>query len=787
MPKPPQSRPRSRSRGGSGKRRRKQAARRRRARASRRRILVPALLVLVAALALWVCAEGLIVYREFQGRLWTLPARVYASPIELYAGKVLPRDRLIGRLRQLGYRQAGGDRVDSAAFLAAGRSLKIRTRGFRFWDGEEAAHTVQLDYEGSTIRRIRDGAGREIPVMRLDPMEIGSIFPVHGEDRLVISPEEIPETLTAALVAVEDRKFYRHHGLDPEGIVRAAWANLRAGRVRQGGSTLTQQLVKSYFLDNRRTFRRKVREAVMALWVETIYDKEEILTAYVNEIYLGQDGRRAVHGFGLASRFYFGRPLGELALHEQALLVALVRGPSFYNPWSHAERARERRDLVLRLMAEQEIVEEARAQQAMARPLDVLDSPGGSGYYPAYLDVVRRQLGRDYREEDLDSAGLQVFTALELPVQERAEASLERGLGALEKQNPAMAGLEGAVVVSHPQTGELRAVVGGRNRGFDGFNRALSAARPVGSLVKPAVYLAAIEAGRSLADRVMDEPLAVTLDNGTVWRPGNFSGDGEGEVTLIRALAESLNMATVRIGLELGLPAVIDVLRRLGVPAEIRPYPSLLLGAIEMTPLEVAGLYTTIASGGFRTPLRAVRAVLDAEGEPLGRYPIELSANFDSEDVYQLNSGLIQVMNRGSGRGAAGRIPPGMVVAGKTGTSDEFRDSWFAGFSGDNLAVVWLGRDDNTPAGLSGSRGALPVWADLIGGLGGRGFEPLAPPDIAEVWIDYDDGLLSREGCGEAVLLALPRDAELAVKPGCAPSRRGLRERVGEWLQGFKD
>ncbi len=781
------SKSKSRSRTGSGKRRRAPARRGRSRARSRRRILVPALLLVAAALALWICAEGLIVYREFQGRLWTLPARVYAGPIELYAGKDLPRDRLAGRLRQLGYREASGGQVNSAAFWATGRSLRIRTRGFRFWDGEEPARTVQLDFDGRVIRRIRDAAGKDVPVMRLDPMEIGSIFPVHGEDRLVIAPDAIPETLSAALIAVEDRKFFRHHGLDPEAIARAAWANLRAGRVRQGGSTLTQQLVKSYFLDNRRTFRRKTREAVMALWVETIYDKQEILTAYVNEIYLGQDGRRAVHGFGLASRFYFGRPLGELALHEQALLVAMVRGPSYYNPWKHPDRARERRDLVLRLMAEQGIVDEARTQQAESRPLDVLVEPGGSGYYPAYLDVVRGQLGRDYATDDLDSAGLQVFTALELAAQEQAEASLERGLAALEKQDAAFAGLEGAIVVSHPRTGEIRAVVGGRRSGFDGFNRALLAARPVGSLIKPAVYLAAIEDGRTLAERITDAPLEITLDNGTVWQPGNFSGDGEGEVTLVRALAESLNLATVRLGMELGLSEVIDVLRRLGVPGEIAPYPSLLLGAVEMTPLDVAGFYTTIASGGFRTPLRAVRAVLDAEGVPLNRYPIELTAVFAAGDIFQLNRGLLQVTARGSGRGVARRLPPALTAAGKTGTSDEFRDSWFAGFTGDNLAVVWLGRDDNTPAGLSGSRGALPIWSDLIAGLGGRGFVPQPPPGIVEVWIDYDDGRLSREGCGEAVLLALPEAAELAVKPGCAPSRRGLKERVGEWLQRLKD
>jgi penicillin-binding protein 1B len=735
-----------------------------------------------AAVTVWVGLEGLIVYRQFEGRRWNVPARVYASPLELYVGREMGREALIGVLRELGYRPAQGGPAEPAVWWASGSALRVRTRRVRFPDGEQASQTVQIDFRDGRIARLRRADGTDMAVMRLDPMEIGSIFPGHGEDRVVIRPDAVPDILREALITVEDRKFYSHFGVDPAAILRAAWANLRAGAIRQGGSTITQQLVKNYFLDNRRSMGRKLREAVMALWIDGLYGKDEILTAYVNEIYLGQDGRRAVHGFGLASRYYFGRPLGELSLHEHALLVALVRGPSYYNQWRHPERLTARRDRVIELLRERSLIDDATARAAAARPLGVLDHGSRAGYYPAYLDVVRRQLARDYRSEDLTSEGLQIFTALEPAVQQEAERSLAGRLARLAQADASMADLEGAVVVTRVQTGELTAVVGGRRSGFDGFNRAVNAARPVGSLIKPAVYLAAIEQGYSLADRIADETVEVPLEDGSIWRPGNFTGRAEGDVTLVRALAESLNMATTRLGLDVGLPAVIDVLRRLGVGAELPAYPSLLLGAVTMTPLEVAQAYATLASGGFRTPLRAVRAVLDAEGETVGRYPLAVVAAFEPGDVYQVNRGLMAVMARGSGRSAAERLPASLAVAGKTGTSDEFRDSWFAGFSGDNLAAVWLGRDDNRPAGLSGARGALQVWTDLMLELENRSFAPIAPAGLVDLWVDYGSGQFVGADCGDPVLIALAQDARLEVRPGCEVRARSLTDKVKDWL-----
>ncbi|MCM2312332.1 MAG: transglycosylase domain-containing protein, partial [Steroidobacteraceae bacterium] len=374
-------------------------------RTMQRGIAVLALLLLVAAIAV-VAVLDRRVTAQFEGRRWTLPARVYAQPIDLYAGQQLSAQRFADELERLGY-LAVAKPARPGTYRRSGDQVSVFVREFRFADGPQAARALRLGFAGDSISGIRDAAGSEVPVARLDPLLIGSIFPIHGEDRIVVAPDEVPALLPEALKAVEDRKFETHHGVNPLAILRALFVNVRAGQIEQGGSTLTQQLVKSYFLDSRRTLRRKAEEAVMAFILESRFEKADIMNAYINEIYLGQDGRRAVHGFGLASQFYFGKPLAELNLSEIALMVAIVRGPSYYDPRRHAERALERRNLVLRVLAEQGVVSAEDADAAAKKPLGVAEAgrKGGS-FYPAFLDLVRRQLRRDYDESDLTEAGL---------------------------------------------------------------------------------------------------------------------------------------------------------------------------------------------------------------------------------------------------------------------------------------------------------------------------------------------------------------------------------------------
>lgn len=725
--------------------------------------------LLAGALLLHMIVVGTGAIREFEDRRWDIPAGVYAAPLELYAGLGMEPSGLASALDQIGFQQT--DVVASPGqYSVTDGQLTLWTRTFRFWDTLEPAAKYRIAFSNGRIRSLENAEGERTALLRLEPMRLGSIFATHHEDRLLVEPDAIPSILVEALKAVEDRKFDRHIGLDLTAILRAAWVNLSSGEIRQGGSTLTQQLVKSYFLDGRRTFRRKYREAIMAIALELRYDKQALLHAYINEIYLGQQGARAIHGFGLASEFYFGKYLSQLELHETALLVALVKGPSYYDPRRNAQRAMERRNLVLGMLADLEIVDEQTAAESMNQALGVTArSRVGSRYQPAYMDLVRRELAEEYSEESIATIGLRVFTNLDPVVQRLAEQQLVDGLKRLQPEDAEAATLEGAVVVAQPATGAVLAMVGGREVAADGFNRALDAKRPVGSLIKPFVYLTSLQSGEyTLASTVDDEPVDVVTDNGQNWSPENFSLESHGRVSLLQALAASYNQATVRLGLATGVEALVDTLDAFGMDERPPAYPSLLLGAIDLAPFDVAALYSTLANDGFRTPLAAVRSVVDTSGQPLTRTRLEVEQVADPNAVHQLNLGLVEAMQRGTGRTSANYLPEELLVAGKTGTSDEYRDSWFAGFSGDHLAVVWIGRDDNEPTGLTGAAGALSVWAPLLAGMPSTtSYIPAYSSELKPVWIDYDTGLRSRRGCGAAVQILVPDGTRLGRQPGC--------------------
>ncbi|HMN44712.1 MAG TPA: penicillin-binding protein 1B [Povalibacter sp.] len=758
----------------------------------RRQILVGGALVVgvcLIALLVWIVYLDRIVTQQFEGRRWTLPAQVYAEATELYVGQNFGADAMEQELRRLGYHRVDAPK-DSGSYRRRGARIDFVSRRFQFSDAVQEAQALTITTDANSIVSLTSG-GEDVPIFRLDPLLIGSIFPIHGEDRVVVTPEEVPPMLPAALKVVEDRKFDTHHGVNVGAIIRAAWINVRAGQIEQGGSTLTQQLVKSYFLDNRRTFGRKIEEAMMAMLLEVHFEKQDLLNAYINEIYLGQDGRRAIHGFGLASQFYFGKPLAELQLPEVALLVAVVRGPSYYDPRRHPERAKTRRDLVLKLMAEHKVIEEKAATQAMQRPLGVVRAGTQAGsYYPAFLDLVRRTLRRDYREEDLTEAGLRIFSTLNPLVQTRAETTLAQELDRLEKarKKKKPEPLEGVVVVTSPSSGEVIAMVGGRQATFEGFNRALDAKRSIGSLVKPVIYLAAMETDRfTSASIVEDGPVEVKLANGKTWQPQNYSQEFYGPVPLVRALAQSMNLATVRLGLDVGLPKVTKEFKVLGLENEPPELPSVLLGALDVSPLEVAQLYNAFASGGFNTPLRAVRAVLDAEGTPLKSFALEVTQVASPQAVYEVNQMMVQVMERGTGAAARANLPSGLVVAGKSGTSSDYRDSWFAGFSGSHLAVVWIGYDDNTPTGLTGSSGSLAVWSKLMGSIPTTPLSMPLPEGLQETSIDYLTGYAAQSGCvQEAVIVAVPQGTPLPVDPNCASGTLGeIGARARAWWQGI--
>ena len=695
------------------------------------------------------------VRNQFEGKRWAVPAQIFARPLQLYPAMRLEADTLEAELVLSGYRKEKGA-VRRGSFFRVGNDFHIATREFDYWDGREPARRLRVKLGEGQLIELRD-RGRDIPLARVDPAVIGRINPAHREDRILVRLGEVPESLLHALLAVEDRRFFQHAGISPRAILRAAWANLRAGHTVQGGSTLTQQLAKNFFLTSERTLARKFSEAAIALILEFRYSKKDILEAYLNEVFLGQQGARSIHGFGLGARYYFGRQLNELNLAEVATLVALVRGPSVYDPRRHPERARQRRNLVLAAMRGQGLIDEHLASRASHYPLNPIVQPGwGDARFPAFIDLVRRQLRRDYRDNDLRSAGLRIFTTLDPVLQNTVQRVLARTTGGLDQIAARhQASLQGAVVVVAPQSGEVLAVAGNRRRQAGGFNRALDAKRPIGSLIKPAVYLAALEQPDRyhLASAVSDLPVLVRGTEGQDWSPRNYDGKSHGSVPLIQALAYSNNLATVRLGLDIGLDQVVDVLQRLGVPKPPRTYPSMLLGAVELSPFHVAQMYHTIASSGFRVPLRAIHAVTDAAGRTLSRYGISVQQALAPESTFLVTRAMQEVFNSGTARGAYRTLSPMLRLAGKTGTTDDLRDSWFAGFSADRLAVVWLGSDDNRPVGLTGASGALRVWTNLMDEIQPLPLMLSTPASVAWHWSDLRRAATTQANCPGAVRL----------------------------------
>jgi penicillin-binding protein 1B len=736
-------------------------------------------LVLLAGVAVYLDA---VVQEKFSGKRWTIPATVYARPLELFVGQKLDKDDFLTEVDALGYRREKSVSGPGTVSVAS-NAVEMHTRGFRFYEGAEESQRIRVRFSGDFVAGLARMDGGELPVARLEPLVVGGLYPAHNEDRILIKLDQVPPYLVETLVAVEDREFFDHFGVSPRSIARAVWVNLTAGEVRQGGSTLTQQLVKNFYLTNERSLSRKATEAMMAVLLELHYDKPEILEAYLNEVFLGQDGRRAIHGFGLASQYFFGRPLAELKLQHVALLVGMVKGPTYYNPRRHPERAMERRNLIIDLLAEQQVVSPEEAAQARQAPLGVTQRGSlADSSYPAFLDLVKRQLREDYRDEDLTEEGLRVFTSFDPIIQSKAEKAMTDTLKRLGK---AAEGVEGAMLVTNPETGELQAMLGSRHPGFAGFNRALDASRPIGSLIKPAIYLAALEkpSQYTLTSLLEDEPFSVKGTDGKVWKPQNYGRTAHGTVYLYQALANSYNLSTARLGLDLGVPHVLKTLARLGASPDWPAYPSMLLGAGGLRPIEVAGVYQTIASGGFNTPLRAIRSVVAADGEPLSRYPFKIEQRFDPGAIYLTQYAMQRTMVEGTGRSVYNQVPKSLALAGKTGTTNDSRDSWFAGFSQDLLAVVWLGRDDNGKTSLTGATGALQVWADFM-----RRADPLplqmpVPDNVSMAWVDARTGEGTLENCPSAVQMPYIRGSEPALGPGCgiqAPA-----ESVMDWVRGW--
>ncbi|HHF2884175.1 penicillin-binding protein 1B [Vibrio diabolicus] len=655
-----------------------------------------------------------VVKERFEGQLFELPTVVYARILNLNPGENITIQELRNELDVLNYRKVSQPRYPGE-YSSSSTRIELIRRPFEFADGPEPDRHVMLHFSDSGLQRIQSLESRgDLGYLRLEPKMLGMLEKDQDEQRLFLRRDQFPEILVDALLATEDRDFYQHDGVSPLAIARAMVANIKAGRTVQGGSTLTQQLAKNLFLTRDKTLWRKVREAYIALILDYRYSKDRILEAYLNEVYLGQSGGEAIHGFGLASRYYFGQPIQELRIDQLAMLVGMVKGPSYYNPIRYPERTKERRDLVLRLLMQQNMLTSEQYEQAVSRSLDTQSKPRIASRQPAYFQQLSIELKEKVGERFKAETGLRVFTSLDPVSQSKMEQAIAKKIPELAKRGGKE--LEAAAVAVDRHSGEIRAMVGGKRVGYEGFNRALNASRPIGSLVKPAIYLTALEQPDkyNLGTTLHDTPLSLKSSKGNVWTPRNYDRKYRGDVPLYIALAKSLNVPTVRLGMALGIPEVSDTLERLGVNKdEIRPVPSMFLGSFSLTPFEVAQMYQTLTNSGKRAKLTALRSVMDMEGNVLYQSLPRSSRAVDEQAAWLTTYAMKQGVAQGTGRFLQSQFG-WAALAGKTGTSNDNRDSWFVGVDGREVTTIWLGRDDNKPVHLTGSSGALRVYAEYL-------------------------------------------------------------------------
>ncbi|MFV0449000.1 MAG: penicillin-binding protein 1B [Vibrio sp.] len=655
-----------------------------------------------------------VIKQRFEGQLFELPTVVYARILNIAPGDSLSIKELRNELDVLNYRKVATPKY-AGEYSASATRIEMIRRPFEFSDGPEPDRHIMINFDESGVQRIQSLEQKgDLGYLRLEPKMLGMLEKNVQEQRLFLRREQFPEVMIDALLITEDRHFYQHDGVSPLAIARAMLVNLKAGRTVQGGSTLTQQLAKNIFLSSDRTIWRKLREAYMALIIDYRYSKDRILEAYLNEVYLGQNGNEGVHGFGLAARLYFGQPLQELRIDQLALLVGMVKGPSYYNPMRYPERAKERRDLVLRLMMDQNILTAKQYEQAVSRSLDVQKVARIASRQPAYFQQLsielNEKLGRDFKSD----SGLRVFTSLDPVSQAKLEDAIANKMPELEKT--AGKDLEAAAIAVDRHSGEIRAMVGGKRAGFEGFNRALNARRPIGSLVKPAVYLTALAQPEkyNLATTLVDKPISLKGSEGTVWSPRNFDRQYRGDVPLYLALAKSLNVPTVQLGMSLGIDTVSATLQQLGVDKnEIRPVPSMLLGSFSLSPYQVAQMYQTLTNSGKKAPMSALRSVLDLDGNVLYQSIPKVYQAVDQQAAWLTTYAMKRGVLEGTGRYLQNQFA-WAALAGKTGTSNDSRDSWFVGVDGREVTTIWLGRDDNKPTDLTGSSGALRVYAQYL-------------------------------------------------------------------------
>jgi penicillin-binding protein 1B len=681
---------------------------------------------------------------RFSSRRWSIPSKVFTDTMLLYPGQRLNRRLFQEKLKRMGYREVPGrpTRRGEKQTAQNGLRLLIFLNDLKTPWENRPGFPIKIEFKENIIDSIvRQDDGTSLPLLEIEPEEIMLFFGFERERRQLVSFKQIPQHVIHAVLAAEDSRFFEHYGVDPRGILRALLTNLRHGSIRQGGSTITQQLAKNYFLTPDRKLTRKFQEIVLAFTMEWKYSKEDILEIYLNEIYLGQKGSVAINGIGEAAYFYFGKPVQELSLSEAATIAGLIKAPNKYSPYADKKSCRTRRNLILKAMQRKGWISDEVFQAQIKTPIEPVGYNVTGKKAPYYIDYLSQQLGMLYKPEDLATLGLSIYTTLDSQVQMAAEKALTEGLRRLENKNSALKrkssdrSLQGAVVVMQPKTGHILAMVGGRNYNASQFNRVTQARRQPGSAFKPFVYLTGLDKFTPISI-LSNQPKTYFVD-GAAWEPNNFEPAAKEQVTVRKAIENSYNLATVDLAMQIGLEPVIDNATRFGFTTSFEPYPSLALGAFEVIPLELARAYCVFAAEGVMTFPLALKAVSDETGHVLEQRHLKIERLISAAKAFIMNSLLQGVIDNGTGRSLRNR-GINWPVAGKTGTTNNYRDAWFIGYTPDILALVWVGFDNGDPIKATGAEAALPIWAELMNAI---------PHHISKSNFRVPDGIVKRFVC----------------------------------------
>ena len=727
------------------------------------------IIVFVISLAVIAIIDSRVT-NKLEGVLWTVPAKVYSRSLDLAEGLSINKSNLLRELKMLSYSEKKNPTKPGEYFYNKNK-LNIFLRGYE----DQNSGLFEIFIRDGRVEEITNQLGLSVDLVKLEPIAIGGMYPSHMEDRILVSWPQVPSILIDTILSVEDQTFFNHNGISLRSISRAFFTNVKAGDIEQGGSTITQQLAKNLFFSPEQTIKRKVMEAIAALLIEFHYSKEEILLAYINDVFLAQSGKRAVHGFGMGAQHFFGTSLMNLETDQIALLVGMLKGPSLYNPRRNPNNATNRRNLVLRILHRGGHISLSSLEEMKTRPLRVIKpSFRSETRYPAFHDLVRLELRENYQDSELRTQGLRIQTNLDPVLQESLESSIKKTkLELVNKYGNKLNELEGAAIAVDIISGEIKAVVGSSNPSEFGFNRSINAIRPIGSLVKPFIYLTALNKyDKYTLTTILDDSKLSFESGGEIWEPNNFDKKYHGNIPLHVALWQSYNIASARLGMELGYDSVQETFSKLGITKTIERYPSLFIGSFEMSPFDAIQSYQVIAADGFYSPLRSIRDIQDLKGEIDLSYPYKIEQRIRPEPLHLLKFAMKQTFISGTARGYPRKKIESWQAGGKTGTSDDQRDSWFVGFAGDILVLVWLGFDDNRPTPLTGRSGALEVWKNFIDDI-----QPTAVPGnnfsrIKYVWVDKKDGLLSGEKCKNSLLVPFINGTEPntipAVRNRCA-------------------